>query len=125
VVTATLLVGDLLRINLHRANALLLVSGRTERCRGRSIPVISSCVDRWMHRMGNLAHEKGVWHRQNAGYIRRTAMMEAIDLIEIEPGIYGVEPIDPHAHQWKAFWRMLIVLTIGIAVSVSLDLMLS
>jgi hypothetical protein len=52
-------------------------------------------------------------------------MMEAIDLIEIEPGIYGVEPIDPHAHQWKAFWRMLIVLTIGVAVSVSLDLMLS
>lgn len=63
--------------------------------------------------------------RQDAGDIRRAAMMEAIDLIEIEPGIYGIEPIDPHAHQWKVFWRMLIVLTIGIAVSVSLDLMLT
>lgn len=51
--------------------------------------------------------------------------MTPIDLVEIEPGIYGIEPVDPYAHQWRAFWRMIRFLVIGIAIVVSIDLLVT
>lgn len=51
--------------------------------------------------------------------------MGAVDLIEIEPGIYGVAPTNTRAHQWRAFWSMIRVLTFGVTIAVCLDLWLA
>lgn len=48
---------------------------------------------------------------------------DAIDLIELEPGVYGLKPVDPHAHQWEAFWRSLITLLVFVGVGVAIDLL--
>ena len=48
-----------------------------------------------------------------------------LDLIEIEPGLYGLKPEDPHAHQWEAFWRSLKILAVGIAIVGTIDILVT
>lgn len=50
---------------------------------------------------------------------------DAIDLTEIEPGVYGIKPDDPHAHQWAAFWGALKFLAIWTAVVGAIDILVT
>lgn len=52
-------------------------------------------------------------------------MPEPIDLTEIEPGIWGIKPEDPHAHQWEAFWRSLRFLAIWTTIVGIIDILVT
>jgi hypothetical protein len=52
-------------------------------------------------------------------------MSDPVDLIEIEPGIYGLKPVDPYAHQWAAFWASLKFLAIWMTIIGIIDILVT